>query len=372
MLQNCKILDTTLREGEQTPGVLFSLTEKFRIIDGLAAVGVQEVELGIGSALSPCQPELSRYCATQHPDLQTSVWCRCRDEDIQFTASLRPDIISLSIPSSDLHLADKLGKDREWASTTLTESIAHAVQLGLKVSIGFEDATRADPVFLLQLASLAKRSGAFRLRIADTVGIASPGSIQNLTALLAREVPGMELGVHTHNDFGMATANGIAAIEGGASWVDTTVLGLGERCGCARLEEIAAYAHLVYGNTGFQVQHLRSLADYVARLANKEIPDNLPILGKKIFTCETGLHLQGLQINPATYEPYAPEKVGGSRVLLFGAKTGKIALAHQAATLGLNLSESLLADKLGILRALAHSTRRSFTDDELKSILSNP
>ena len=106
MLQNCKIIDTTLREGEQTPGVLFSLEQKYRIVDGLVETGVQEIEVGIGSPLATCQPELMRYCKAQYPDLQTSVWCRCRNEDIQFTATLQPDVISLSIPASDLHLTD--------------------------------------------------------------------------------------------------------------------------------------------------------------------------------------------------------------------------------------------------------------------------
>ena len=338
-------------------------------MDGLAATGVQEIEVGIGSPLASCQPELMRYCRNHHPGLQTSVWCRCRDEDIRFTATLQPDVISLSIPASDLHLVDKLGKDRNWASKTLTESITLAIALGLQVSVGFEDGTRAEPEFLVHLAILAKRSGAFRLRIADTVGIASPCSIQALITMLAREVPEIELGVHTHNDFGMATANAIAALESGAAWVDTTVLGLGERCGCARLEEIAAYAHLIAGHPSYHVAQLRPLAEQVATLANIEIPGNLPILGKKIFTCETGLHLQGLQNNPSTYEPYAPERVGSSRELLYGAKTGKNALAHQAAALGFDLSDTRLTAKLHNIRHKATQSGRPLNDFELREFL---
>lgn len=371
MLHNCKIIDTTLREGEQTQGVLFALEEKCRIVDGLAETGVQEIEVGIGSPLAACQPELMRYCRAHHPDMQTSVWCRCRKEDIHFTATLQPDIISLSIPTSHLHLTDKLGKDRHWATTTLNESITLAVQLGMKVSVGFEDATRAEPDFLIHLARVAKKSGAFRLRIADTVGIASPGSIQALISLLAREVPTIDLAVHTHNDFGMATANAIAALECGATWVDTTVLGLGERCGCARLEEIAAYLHLIAGHPGFHVSRLRPLAEQVAKWARIAIPDNLPILGKKIFTCETGLHLQGLQNNPSTYEPYAPERVGSSRELLYGAKTGKNALAHRAAALGFDLTTTCLDAKLHTVRQQAQQTGQPLSDGELRALLHN-
>ena len=371
MLHNCKIIDTTLREGEQTPGVVFTLEEKCRIVDGLAATGVQEIEVGIGSPLASCQPDLMRYCRTHHPDVQTSLWCRCRTEDISFTATLLPNVVSLSIPASDLHLTDRLGKDRSWAVTTLADSIALAISLGMKVSVGFEDGTRADPAFLAHLATVAKQSGAFRLRIADTVGIASPGSVRAMITQLAGEVPDIEIGMHAHNDFGMATANAIAALESGATWVDTTVLGLGERCGCARLEEIAAYAHLIAGHPGFDVAALRPLAEQVARWAHIEIPDNLPILGNRIFTCETGLHLQGLQHNPSTYEPYAPERVGNSRKLMYGAKTGKNALAHRAASLGFHLSETRLASKLHLIREHAQMHGRPLSDAELDAILGN-
>jgi len=369
MRQNCKILDTTLREGEQAPGVLFSLEDKLRIIDGLAAVGVQEVELGIGSRLTSCLPELLRYCRTSRPGLQTSIWSRCRQEDIEFTAALTPDVISLSIPASDLHLRDKLHKSRAWALATLGEGVRLAATRGMKVSVGFEDATRAEEGFLLQMAAAARAAGAFRLRVADTVGIASPGRMQQLVRLLTGELPEMEIGVHTHNDFGMATANAVAALESGASWVDVTVLGLGERCGCARLEEIAAYLRLAAGDSRFQTEKLKPLAEFVAALARTEIPDNRPVLGRRIFTCETGLHLQGLHSNPATYEPYAPEQVGAARELLFGAKTGRNALAHQAQTLGIALTGDILTERLFSLRSRASEERRPLTGAELRSML---
>jgi len=369
MIQKCNIIDTTLREGEQTPEVIFSLEEKFAIIDGLVATGIQEIEAGIGSPLMPCLPEVMRHCKEHHAGLQTSIWCRCQPQDIAYTATLQPDVISLSIPASDLHLADKLGKSRTWVSETLAAGISQATALGMKVSVGFEDATRADVDFLLHLGTIAQQMGAFRLRIADTVGIASPGTMGALVAKLVREFSTMEIGVHTHNDFGMATANAIAAIENGASWIDTTVLGLGERCGCARLEETVAFLQLISGNHSFQLTNLRPLAEKVAEWAKREIPTNTPIVGSKIFTCETGLHLQGLQNNPATYEPYAPEHVGSSREFLYGAKTGKSALLSQAAALGLNLSDTMLTDKLQSIRSLAQHSRRPLTGSELQAFL---
>lgn len=368
MLQNCKIIDTTLREGEQTPGILFSVTEKKVIIDGLAETGVHEVELGIASRLSPCLPELVAYCTATRPELQTSIWSRCREEDIAYAGSLRPQVISLSMPASDLHLRERLNKDREWAVRTLAASITSARAQGMRVSVGFEDATRAEVNFLLHLARVAAQAGAFRIRIADTVGIGSPGTMRALMVRLVEELPAIEFAAHTHNDFGMATANAIASLESGATWVDATVLGLGERCGCARLEELAAYLHLIGHNPSFRVEKLKPLAQYIARCASLRIADNLPILGKKIFTCETGLHLQGLQAAPETYEPYAPEKVGASRQLIYGAKTGRRALSNHLKSLGHTCSEESITATLRTVRDTARAAQRSLFDTELENI----
>lgn len=372
MLQNCKIIDTTLREGEQTPGIIFSLQDKLRIIEGLAEIGVQEIELGIASRLTTCLPELVRQCRQRWPEIQTAVWCRCKEDDIRFAASLTPQVISLSIPVSELHLKDKLGKNREWAARTLRASIESALNFGLKVAVGFEDALRAEPAFLLQMARLAEQSGAFRIRVADTVGTASPGTIRELMLMLGRALSTAELAIHTHNDFGMATANAIAALENGAVWADATVLGLGERCGCARLEELAAYLHLIGNNSSFRVENLRSLATYVAKCAAVRIPDNLPVLGKKIFTCETGLHLQGLQNAPQTYEPYAPEKVNATRHLVLGAKAGTRALCNHFRKLGRPISRDRVTKNLQAVRDTSSLLKRPLTDMELENLLTRP
>lgn len=350
MLHKCHILDTTLREGEQTPGVQFSLSDKCRIIDGLATIGVDEVELGIGSPLVTCLPDLLDHCRRNWPRLRTSIWSRCRGEDIEYTTALRPDVISLSIPVSDLHLHDRLGKSRAWALETMTSSIAQAKNHGLAVAVGFEDASRANPEFLLEMAINASAAGAFRLRLADTVGICSPGTIRSLLQPLLKALPSIQWGVHTHNDFGMATANAITAIDEGATWADTTILGLGERSGCAHLEEIVAYLHLQADHHHLAPQHLRSLAEFVASRLGIPIPEHLPILGRKIFTCETGLHLQGLHNNPATYEPYSPELVGATRHLHHGTKTGRRALAQFYTSLNMELDNEAILEQLHIRR----------------------
>lgn len=365
MTPNYHIIDTTLREGEQTPGLLFSLAEKKQILDGLIKIGIPEAELGISSRLHPCPASLIDYCRITHPHLKLSLWSRCRNEDILHAAMLSPDILSLSIPVSDIHLGDRLHKDRNWAEQTMITSIELARQRGLTVSIGFEDATRSDPDFLVHMARTAAQHGAVRIRIADTVGIASPTQFSAIITTLKKARIGCLLAVHSHNDFGMATANGIAALEAGAESVDAVVLGLGERTGCARLEEIVGYLNLAKGMQSLKVEWLKPLARYMAAITGRTIAGNQPIIGEDIFTCETGLHLQGLQNKPETYEPFNPEKVQAERKLLFGAKSGRQAILQRMTQLDTARLSHISDETIEAIRDTATSLKRPLSDAEL-------
>ncbi len=369
MTPNYHIIDTTLREGEQTPGLLFSLTEKKCILDGLVKIGIDEAELGVSSKLHTCPNPLISYCRENHPQLKLSLWSRCRKEDIIHASELKPDIISLSIPVSDIHLQDRLLKDRTWAEKTMVTAIVLARQRGLAVSVGFEDATRSDPVFLRQMARAAEQHGATRVRIADTVGIASPAQFAELITTLQESLSRCRLAVHTHNDFGMATANAIAALESGASAVDAVVLGLGERTGCARLEEIAGYLSLARGVSSLKAEFLKPLSRYVAQIAGRNIAGNRPVVGDDIFTCETGLHLQGLQNRPHTYEPFNPERVQAERKLLFGAKSGRRAILQRMSRLNTSLAGELDDSAMRTIRETATSLQRPLSDSELVELL---
>jgi len=316
------IIDSTLREGEQTVGVSFSPERKLEIIKKLDAIGIEEIELGIASRYDETPKFLIKEARTSGVSARLDLWCRCLNGDIEIAAAAKPDVLSLSIPVSDLHIDKKLGKSRAWVLERLAESIPYALGLGSPfVSLGLEDATRADPEFMTKVIELAGQSGAGRIRLADTVGIAGPNEIATLVKELKRQV-GIEIGVHMHNDFGMATANSIAAIDGGADWVDTTVLGLGERTGNARLEEVASYLGL-RRQCHYNVSEIPALSRMVAEAAGREIQPHQPIIGSNIFACETGLHLQGLERDPATYEPFSPEIVQAERILMYGAKVGR-------------------------------------------------
>lgn len=364
------LIDSTLREGEQTPGVFFPLAVKIKIAKLLARVGIEEIELGIATPYDRELPLLMRILRRRTRGSRLALWCRCVDADIDFAAALAPDVLSLSIPASDLHIYEKLGRNRGWVKETLASAIRHSLARRIPaVSVGLEDATRADEDFLDQLIQTAEQAGAARVRLADTVGIASPADIAGLVRRVSR-ISMLEIGVHTHNDFGMATANGIAALQAGADWADTTVLGIGERAGNSRLEEMAGYLALRGERRPYRIEHLRPLCSMVAHAAARPIAGSHPLVGEEIFTCETGLHLQGLARNPATYEPYDPARVGGQRRLLLGRKSGKRAIQDRLQALGCALPAERLEQVVKLVRHQAGSKRRPLNDEEILRIIS--
>lgn len=336
-----QIIDSTLREGRQAPNVVFNTATERSIIAGLRRVGVAEIELGVASPLHDWLPDLVRDARklVGHA-CRLALWCRCRDEDIVFAAGCQPDVLSLSMPVSDCHIKERLGKDRAWVVDKLACSVRKALALGIPfVSVGLEDASRADTAFVIEMGKIAMQNGADRIRLADTVGICSPGTMAALVKKVKKELL-VKIGVHCHNDFGMATANSIAALEAGADCFDAAVLGLGERTGCCRLEEAVGYLALVLGQRQYQTEKLPALCRCVAAAAGRTISTSHPLVGGEIFTCETGLHQHGLAVNPSTYEPYPPERVNGRRTLRFGGKTGRRAVLLHLQKLGVQLDES--------------------------------
>lgn len=360
------IVDSTLREGEQRAGVFFEMHHKLEIVKKLAALGIEEIELGVAS---PRSPELLALVPkalqiTNHK-VRIALWSRCNEEDIRFASQCKPDTLSLSIPVSDILIREKLAHNRSWVLEKLDRSITKALELGFEtVSVGLEDATRADPDFLFRVAQVINNSGASRLRLADTVGIGSPGLIAKLVKNV-QEAASITIGVHTHNDFGMATANAIAALEAGAQWIDATVLGLGERTGNCRLEEIVGFLFLQQGMKRYQIDNLKTLCDTVATAAQTYINPHHPVIGKEIFTCESGLHVHGLAVNPKTYEPYDPLQLGRGRTLLFGSKTGKRAVQHTLRSAGMATSNEQAEDLVQEIRLLAKSGTKPLVENEL-------
>ena len=263
--------DTTLRDGEQTAGVVFAKAEKMRIARVLSDMGVQQIEAGIPAMGGD---ELEAIQAIVDMKLPASIiaWNRAVVGDVKMSLKTGADAVAVSISASDIHIHTKLKKDREWVLDSVRKSVDFAKSHDLYVSVNAEDASRADPDFMLEFARTAKAVGADRLRYCDTLGVLEPfGTYQAIKHLI--EETGLDVEMHTHNDFGMATANALAGIQAGAKFVNTTVGGLGERTGNAALEEVVMALKYVEGiDIGFPTERFRELAEYVAHAAGRVGP----------------------------------------------------------------------------------------------------
>ncbi len=367
------LIDSTLREGEQTAGVLFTLAQKIAIAEAVAAVGIEEIELGIATTLNAELPALIDACRGLSRRPRLALWCRCRAEDIECAARLQPDVLALSLPASRRHVRKRLGKTYAWVLSCLRSSFRQARDLGLGyLSLGVEDASRAEPAFLEELIDEAVTAGARRLRLADTVGIMTPRETSALIGSCRRRHPNLELAFHGHNDFGLATANALSALESGAEWADVTVLGLGERAGCARLEEVVGLLTLVKKRQAYRVENLRALCRLVAEAAGRPVAANHPLVGSAIFTCESGLHVQGLLADPASYEPFPPERVNASRTIQLGVKAGGRAMAAYCARLGLTPPVKALPTLVVKVRQRAKELGRPLLETEIRGLLYPP
>jgi homocitrate synthase NifV len=361
-------VDSTLREGDQAVGIKFTPDQKVEIAAELIRIGIEEIEVGVVSSLNKDLVEVVRRCRCQAQVTRLALWCRCRAGDIAQAAELAPDVLSLSIPVSDLHIKTKLKKDRKWVLRQLDQGIrqAHSAGIGY-VSIGFEDATRAEADFVVQAAQVAQRAGADRVRLADTVGIATPASIARLIGAVSEKVD-LEKGVHMHNDFGMASANAVAAFEAGANWADVTVLGIGERAGNSRLEEVAGFLALRQGRD-YRLGNLRELVAKVAQMAKKEIDSQHPVVGDRIFACETGLHIMGLARDSRTYEPYDPGLVGARRQVLYGSKIGRCGMRQRLEQLGIRCSGKIISGLTERFRQQCLTLGRPLVDQEVRQLV---
>jgi len=234
------ILDSTLRDGEQMPGLCFSREQRLKIASLLDEAGVYQIEAGIPAA-SKQEKEIIIKIIENRKNAVISVWGRLVPEDIEQAAECKPDIIHISVPVSDTHIYAKLKKDKDWVINRLYACLRMTEKYNIPLSVGFEDAFRGDPAFMLTVAKILADSGVTRIRLADTVGIATPSAVKKIIMELSSRLQGKaNFGIHAHNDLGMAVANTVEATKCGCLYADVTVCGIGERAGNCNLAKLAA------------------------------------------------------------------------------------------------------------------------------------
>jgi homocitrate synthase NifV len=360
--------DTTLRDGEQTAGVVFSKRERIAIARMLDSIGVQEIECGI-PAMGAEERAGIRALVDLGLNARLITWNRALVPEIEASIACGVQAVDISLSVSDQMIAHKLRKDREAVKEQLRVALGFAKQHDLYVSVGGEDASRADLGFLVELMEITRSLGGDRFRFCDTLGIMDPFTMFEKVSFLRGTVPEVEIEVHTHNDLGMATANAIAGIRAGARFVNTTVNGLGERAGNAALEEVVmGLKHACAIDTGIDTHRFREMSLFVAKASNRPLPVSKPVVGERVFAHESGLHADGVIKDPHNYEGFDPAEVGLERHIVVGTHSGTSGLIERYRGMGIVMGRPEAELLLVRARSLSRRCKRALSDRELSEI----
>ena len=360
------INDTTLRDGEQTPYVAFNTKEKLQIARLLYEAGAHELEVGIPAMGKKEQDDIKEILALNLP-IQIMSWNRATLSDLEASLLCGVKAVDLSIPVSDILINIKFKADKNRLLKQLEEVIIQAKKENLFVCIGGEDSSRANNSFLKEIMTLGKELGANRFRYCDTVGILTPHkTYENIKDLTSTNL--LDIEMHTHNDFGMATANSIAGYEAGAISANTTVIGIGERAGNASFEQVLMSLRLLGEDIHINSKALKALIKTVSNASHRRVDTNLPIIGKNIFSHESGIHVNGMMKSNQAYEPFTPDEVGLKREFPIGKHSGSSTLIYHLKRAGIEPNIDVVQKILPKVREIVTNRKKVLSTQELKEL----
>jgi len=361
-----KLFDTTLRDGEQAPGVALTTDEKIQIAQKLDNLGVDTIEFGF-PAVSEGERNSAKFINDLGLNANLCGLSRVLKDDIDALINCDLTYMHTFIGTSPLHRDYKLKKSKEEVLNMAVEAIEYAKDHGITTEFSAEDATRTEKDYLIEIYKAAESAGADLINVPDTVGVLIPSTAKSLIATLKEELKS-PISVHFHNDFGLAVANSLMAIEVGAEQAHLTVNGIGERGGNASLEEFIMSMVIAYGvDLDVDTTQLFNLSDFVSRITGIKMPPNKPIVGENAFAHESGIHVHGVLENAATYEPIAPELVGHSRKIALGKHTGANALKAKLNDYDIEMDENQFCSVYDQIKALGDKGK-CITDADLKAI----
>lgn len=364
------IIDSTLRDGEQAPGVVFSLEEKLRISALLEEAGVKEVEIGT-PAMGVDEQRMIREIVQSGFRFDKLCWARAKEYDIEESAKTGANRINISFPVSDIQLS-AIGRNTGWVLNQLRPIIAFARHRFDFIAIGAQDASRANREFLNDFISACLAEGVDRIRLADTVGILNPFSTAQLFSSVSEKFPFIDFEFHGHNDLGMATANSISALLSGANSVSATVNGLGERAGNAFLEEIAAALKVSSGiDCGIHLPTMQELCRVVSAASSKPIYPSKPIVGDMICRHESGIHCSSLLKNELTYQPFSSSEIGKTTELVLGRHSGGGTIRHFLEKQNMKVTDQQAVLLTEQVKNLSFRNKRELHLDELIHLATN-